>query len=322
MSRAGASCLLFRSRPAFSGPAKRVIFTSSGASEGRAVRARRWLGRATNTCLGILTGAAATVLYALDRSVLEAGHLSVHPADHPWTFRGALSSLDHSAIRRGWQVYKTVCSACHSIKYVSFKDLVDVCFTEEEARDIAAEYEVEDGPDENGEYSTRPCKLPDRVPSPYPNEESARAANNGAYPVDLSYVVNARPRGRDYVFGLLTGYTEPPAGVELRDGQAFNPYFEGGSIGMAEMLQDGLVDYDDGTPAYKSQMAKDVVEFLVWTSNQDWDCRKLLCFKGVCIGFLLVASIYPIFRQRMNLHRNTRICFVPRKKPCERKECE
>ncbi|CAB0042643.1 unnamed protein product [Trichogramma brassicae] len=197
--------------------------------------------RLKKVCLGLalVAGSLATcgtvVLHVLGSPVVEAGNASVHPPKLPWGFNGTFASLDHSSVRRGWQVYKSVCSACHSLQYVAFKDLVDVCCTEDEVRDMCSEYEVKDGPNEEGEYFLRPAKLSDKVPGPYENEEAARFANNAALPVDLSFVVNARHHGPDYVFGLLTGYREPPAGVELMDGQAFNPYFEGGALGMMEV---------------------------------------------------------------------------------------
>ncbi|XP_058798083.1 cytochrome c1, heme protein, mitochondrial-like [Phymastichus coffea] len=260
----------------------------------------------------LASGAAAAVVYALESAPLEAAHVAVRPPEQLWSFRGALSSLDHSAVRRGWQVYKAVCSGCHSLRYVCYRQLVGVCLTEGEAREAAAEQQVRDGPDQAGEYFTRSGKLQDSVPEPYPNEEAARAANEGALPVDLSYVVNARHHGPDYVFGLLTGYTEPPAGVELREGQAYNVYFDGGALGMGEILQDGLVDYEDGTPATKSQMAKDVVEFLMWTSNQEWEARKLLCFRAIILCTILGVTVYSLYRQRMSHIKNTKICFIPK----------
>ncbi|KAL7287428.1 hypothetical protein TKK_0018537 [Trichogramma kaykai] len=282
--------------------------------------------RLKKVCLGLAlaAGTLATcgtvVLRVLGSPVVEAGNASVHPPKLPWGFNGAFASLDHSSVRRGWQVYKSVCSACHSLRYVAFKDLVDVCYTEDEVRDMCSEYEVKDGPNEEGEYFMRPAKLSDKVPGPYENEEAARFANNAALPVDLSFVVNARHHGPDYVFGLLTGYREPPAGVELMEGQAFNPYFEGGALGMMEMLQDGGVDYDDGTPATKSQMAKDVVEFLNWTANQEWNTRKLYAMKTIGVSLVMAASLWLAYRHKINVHKKTVFCLQPkprRNRPCD-----
>ncbi|KAK2584194.1 hypothetical protein KPH14_006619 [Odynerus spinipes] len=244
--------------------------------------------------LGVLAGAAATcgsVLYLLDSSVKASSGMQATPPSYPWEFDGVFSSLNHTALRRGWQVYRNVCSTCHSLRYVSFMDLIDVSHTREEMTAIAAEYEVEDGPNDEGNYYTRPGKLTDRVPSPFPNEEAAKAANNGAYPPDLSHVVLARRNGQNYIFSLLTGFMDPPAGVELMDTQTFNLYFPGGAINMVEMLQDGAVDYEDGTPATRSQMSKDIVEFLVWTSSQDHDIRKLMSMKAIGILILLLITM-------------------------------
>lgn len=140
------------------------------------------------------------------------------------------------SVRRGYEVYKQVCSACHSMQYIAYRNLVGVTHTEAEAKAEAEQITVKDGPDDTGNYYTRPGKLSDYFPSPYPNEEAARAANNGAYPPDLSYIVSARKGGEDYIFSLLTGYHDAPAGVVLREGQYFNPYFPGGAISMAQVL--------------------------------------------------------------------------------------
>lgn len=138
----------------------------------------------------------------------------------------------------------------------------------------------------------RPGKLSDHVPSPYPNEEAARAANNGAYPPDLSFITLARHGGEDYVFSLLTGYTDAPAGVTVQEGQHFNPYFLGGAIGMARPLYNETIEYEDGTPATTSQMAKDVATFLVWAGQPEHDERKHLFIKAAFMGtFMFVAGL-------------------------------
>uniref|UniRef100_A0A7N5KM00 Cytochrome c1, heme protein, mitochondrial-like n=1 Tax=Ailuropoda melanoleuca TaxID=9646 RepID=A0A7N5KM00_AILME len=139
--------------------------------------------------------------------------------------------------------------------------------------------EVQDGPNEDGEMFMRPGKLSDYFPKPYPNPEAARAANNGALPPDLSYITRARHGGEDYVFSLLTGYCEPPTGVSLREGLHFNPYFPGQAIGMAPPIYDEVLEFDDGTPATMSQVAKDVCTFLRWASEPEHDHRKLMGLK-------------------------------------------
>ena len=190
-----------------------------------------------------------------------------------------MDSLDHESVRRGYQVYKQVCSACHSMRYLAYRNLVDIAYTEDEAKAEASEIQVLDGPDENGEMFERPGKLSDYFPKPYPNDAAAAAANNGAIPPDLSYIALARHGGEDYIYHLLTSYCDPPAGVELREGQHFNPYFQGGAIGMAPPLYNEVIEYEDGTPATQSQLAKDVCTFLVWAGSPEHDMRKKIGLK-------------------------------------------
>ena len=149
-----------------------------------------------------------------------------------------------------------VCAACHSVNQLHYRDLVGVAYTEEEAKAMAAEAEVTDGPNDEGEMFERPGRLSDPLPAPYTSEEAARFVNGGAYPPDLSLITKARHAGQDYLFALLTGYRDPPAGVSVREGLHYNPYFVGGAIAMPKMLVDGGTDYDDGTVATESQQAK------------------------------------------------------------------
>jgi ubiquinol-cytochrome c reductase cytochrome c1 subunit len=150
---------------------------------------------------------------------------------------------------------------------IAFRNLGEIAFTTKEVKTLAAEVDVNDAPDSKGDINKRPAKSFDYFPSPYKNEQEARFSNGGALPPDLSLMVKARPHAEDYVFSLLTGYDNPPAGVNLREGLYFNAYFPGGAIGMAPPLADGSVDYIDGTPATLSQMAKDVTTFLAWTAS-------------------------------------------------------
>jgi len=218
----------------------------------------------------------------------------VAPPSFSWTHTGVLSSLDHASVRRGYQVYKQVCQACHSMQYIAYRNLIGVSHTEEEARALAEEVQVVDGPDDDGNMFERPGKLSDYFPNPYANEEAARAANNGAYPPDLSYIVSARKGGEDYIFSILTGYREdPPAGIDIREGLYFNDYFPGQAIAMAQQLYPGVVEYDDGTPATVSQMAKDVSTFLRWASEPELDDRKRMGIKALTIlSFLSLVCLY------------------------------
>ncbi|CAA2967940.1 cytochrome c1-2, heme, mitochondrial, partial [Olea europaea subsp. europaea] len=227
-------------------------------------------------------GALGLLSCATVASSDEAEH-GLESPNYPWPHEGILSSYDHASIRRGHQVYQQVCASCHSMSLISYRDLVGVAYTEEETKAMAAEIEVVDGPNDEGEMFTRPGKLSDRFPQPYANEQAARFANGGAYPPDLSLITKARHNGQNYVFALLTGYRDPPAGVMIREGLHYNPYFPGGAIAMPKMLNDGAVEYEDGTPATEAQMGKDVVSFLSWAAEPEMEERKLMGFKWIFV---------------------------------------
>jgi ubiquinol-cytochrome c reductase cytochrome c1 subunit len=203
--------------------------------------------------------------------------------DYNWDHNSKLSAFDHASLRRGFQVYKQVCSTCHSLQYIPFRSLVNVIMTEKEAKALAASYEIEDGPNDEGEMFQRPGKLSDYFPSPYKNEQEGRMANGGAYPPDLSLMTKARTNGLDYVFALLTGYTSAPYGKTVTPGLHYNPYFPGGAIAMSKQLEDGQIEYEDGTPATVSQMAKDVATFLNWTAEPEHDDRKKFGFQAIIV---------------------------------------
>ncbi|XP_065360461.1 cytochrome c1, heme protein, mitochondrial [Calliphora vicina] len=262
--------------------------------------------------IGALTGGVGALIYAMEQSV-DASGTEVHPPSMPWSHNGLIAALDHASVRRGYEVYKQVCSACHSMQYIAYRNLVGVTHTEAEAKAEAEGIMVRDGPDDTGNYYDRPGKLSDYFPSPYPNEEAARAANNGAYPPDLSYIVSARKGGEDYIFSLLTGYFEAPAGVPLREGQYFNPYFAGGAIGMAQVLYNEVIEYQDGTPATQSQLAKDVATFLKWTSEPEHDVRKGMIIKVLGIMTFLTVVSYYIKRHKWSALKSRKIFYVPKK---------
>jgi len=251
---------------------------ASAASSGK-------LAGAGASALGL---AAATSIAVAD----EAEHGLALP-QYAWPHDGLFASYDHASIRRGHQVYTQVCAACHSLNQICYRNLVGSAYTEAEAKELAEEVEVTDGPDDTGEMFERPGKLSDRIPPPYANEEGARFANNGAYPPDLSLMTKARHDGINYVFSLLLGYREPPAGVDVPDGMYYNPYFPGGFIAMPKMLVDGGVEYDDGTPATETQMAKDVTTFLTWAAEPEMDDRKLMGAKWIfALSLVAVQAVY------------------------------
>ncbi|KAI8078243.1 cytochrome C1 family-domain-containing protein [Gilbertella persicaria] len=229
---------------------------------------------------GIVGATALTYMY-VDASANMADE-GLHPPSYPWPHSGPLDTFDHASIRRGYQVYREVCSACHSLDRIAWRNLIGVSHTEDEVKAMAEEFEYQDGPDDNGDMFMRPGKA-----------KAARAGNAGALPPDLSLITKARHGGEDYVFALLTGYVDPPGGVEVREGLNYNPYFPGGAIAMARVLYDGLVEYEDGTPATTSQMAKDVCTFLAWSAEPEHDERKKMGMKATVILVGLTAlSIY------------------------------
>jgi len=175
-----------------------------------------------------------------------------------------------------------------------------------------------EGPNDKGEFVERPGRLFDVFKNPFKNEEHARFANNGAYPPDLSCIVKARPRGPDYIFALLTGYKTPPAGMKLREGLHYNPYFAGGAISMAKALNDGGMEYEDGTPATESQMAKDVTTFLTWCSEPHTDERKRFGMQAVAlVGLCLLGAIYGK-RFHWNIYKTKKFTYT--KTPSEAAE--
>jgi len=260
--------------------------------------------------VGAFSGVGAAVAYKLDQSV--KADLTLHPPHLHWSHSGLLDSLDHSSIRRGYQVYKQVCAACHSLRYMAYRNLVGVSHTELEAKTEAEEVQVQDGPDESGEMFMRPGKLSDYFPKPFANDAAAAAANNGAIPPDLSYIVLARHGNEDYIYHLLNGYCDPPAGIELRDGQHFNPYYPGGAIGMGAPLYNEIIEYDDGTPATLSQLAKDVCTFLTWTASPEHDMRKKMSIKGLGMLAILATLTYYVKRHKWSMIKSRKLVYTPK----------
>jgi len=258
---------------------------------------------------GILTTSALGIVYALEQSV-KASTDAAHVAKFPWSHNGPISALDIASVRRGYEVYKQVCAACHSMKFVAYREFVGTFLTEDEAKAEAADVTITDGPDGTGKMFTRPGKLSDRLPKPYPNEEAARHANNGANPPDLTYITLAREGGEDYVFSLLTGYCDPPAGIKIGEGQYYNPYFLNGAIGMAPPLYNEAVEYSDGTPATKSQLAKDVSTFLVWAAQPEHDQRKRMLIQMILYTTVSGIAIWMWKRQLWSTIKARKISMI------------
>lgn len=238
----------------------------------------------------------------------------LHPTAYPWEHEKWVKTFDHQALRRGFQVYQEVCASCHSLSRIPYRALVGVTHTVDEAKAMAEENEYDAEPNDQGDIEKRPGKLSDYLPSPYKNDEAARAANNGALPPDLSLIIKARHGGCNYVFSLLTGYPEePPAGAVVQSGLNFNPYFPGTGIAMARVLYDGLVEYEDGTPATTSQMAKDVVEFLNWAAEPEMDVRKKMGIKVLIISSALFALSVWVKRYKWAAFKTRKIVYNPPK---------
>jgi ubiquinol-cytochrome c reductase cytochrome c1 subunit len=270
------------------------------------LRSRTNLILASATAGGVIFSAAyianGRVVYASDDA---AHHLHMH-----WPQNGFFSSFDHASLRRGYEVYRQVCSTCHSMKFVAFRHLVGHTHTEDQAKAIARSFEIKDGPNDEGEMFTRPGKLSDFIPGPYPNDEAARFSNNGALPPDLSCVAKGRHGNEDYIFSLLTGYRDPPTGITLRSGSYYNPYFPNGVIGMAPPLSDGQVQFEDGTYASVSQAAKDVAAFLAWASEPEIDDRKRLGVKYLTALTMIMGGVIYWKRFRWSGTKSRRISFV------------
>ena len=220
---------------------------------------------------------------------------TIDPIKVNWSFKELTGKFDRASLQRGFLVYKVVCASCHSMQYLSYRNLGEPGgpeFTLEEVKAIAASVEIEDGPDSQGEMFTRPGKPSDKFKSPYPNVEASTVANGGAYPPDMSVLVKARPGGADYMYSVLMGYEEPPAGMKLDDGVYYNKYMVGQKIKMASPLSDGIVEYSDGTEATMDQMAKDVTTFLAWAAEPELEERHRVGFKVIIYLILLTILVY------------------------------
>ena len=212
-----------------------------------------------------------------------------------WSFEGIFGTFDRSSLQRGYQVYQEVCSGCHSIQHLSYRNLSEKGgpeFSLDEAKAIAAQFEVTDGPNDEGEMFTRPRRLSDKFVNPFPNIQAATAANGGAYPPDMSVLVKARKGGADYIYSLLLGYEEVPSGYELDDGVYYNKYIPGNKIMMSKPLSEGAVEYSDGTQATEAQMAKDVVTFLTWAAEPNLEARHKMGFKVFIFLIILLTLVY------------------------------
>jgi ubiquinol-cytochrome c reductase cytochrome c1 subunit len=244
----------------------------------------------------ISVATAVSVAVLASSNVMAAGDV-VKPPEQQWSFSGLFGTFDRGSLQRGFQVYNEVCAACHSVRLLAYRNLMEIGFTEEQVKKIAAAKEVTDGPNDEGEMFQRPARLSDRFVKPFPNEQAARAGNNGAFPPDLTLMTKARVGGADYVHALLTGYKKPPKDKKVAEGMAYNLYFAGNQIAMASPLGEGAVEYADKTKATVSQMAHDVTTFLAWAAEPELEWRKRMGVKVVLFLLILTGLLYGVKRK-------------------------
>lgn len=230
--------------------------------------------------------------------IAAAPHEEVEVEKQEWSFQGFFGHFDHAQMKRGFQVYKDVCSACHSMNLLAYRNLQDIGFSEEEVKEIAASVQVTDGPNDAGDMFDRPGKPSDRFKAPFANEQAARAANNGALPPDFSLIARSRAgkgfltfEGADYIHGVLIGYGEPPADMKMSDGMNYNKGFKGHQIAMPQPLTDGAVTFADGSPNDLDHEARDVAAFLTWAGEPNLENRKRTGLKVMLflVAFTLIA---------------------------------
>jgi ubiquinol-cytochrome c reductase cytochrome c1 subunit len=229
--------------------------------------------------------------------------IHLYPRDAQWQHDGPMGlgvfgTFDRAQLQRGFQVYKEVCSACHGMNQIAFRNLAALGFSDAEVKALAKSKEVPSINPQTGEPATRPALPSDRFPDPFPNETTARLANNNALPPDLSLIVKARPDGQRYVYSLLTGYDKPvPKGLDVPAGLHFNPYFHSVNIAMARPLNDGQIEYADGTKATTDQMAKDVTAFLRWAAEPELEARRQTGVATMIFLAILTMLAYLTYRK-------------------------
>ncbi len=261
-----------------------------------------------------LTAIALATGILVGASSVQASGVAKAPSLE-WSFSGIFGTYDRASLQRGFQVFKNVCANCHSLNLVAFRNLEALGYNKDQIKALAAGYEVQDGPNADGDMFQRPATPADHWPAPFANSKAAAAANGGAAPPDLSMIAKARgsggdsairvsmlqphgfPLGVDYLHGLLTGYVKAPADFQLPEGKYFNEYFPGNAISMAPPLSEGVLDYEDGTKATVDQMATDISTFLSWASEPELEHRKNLGIKVILFLIVLTAMLYALKRK-------------------------
>ena len=214
-----------------------------------------------------------------------------------WSFEGIFGRYDNSTLQRGLQIYQEVCSVCHGMKRLRFRELRDLGFTDDQIKQYAKTFEILDGPNELGEMFLRPGEPSDTFVSPYKNKEEAKASFGGSYPPDLSLLTKAIKNGPDYIYSLLTGYEDPPKEFKLTDGLYYNPYYDGKVIAMPPPLYDNAIEYIDGTNASLDQLSYDIVHFLNWAAEPKLQQRKSLGLKVLLFLIVLTLLLYVTMKE-------------------------
>ncbi|HWT10634.1 MAG TPA: cytochrome c1 [Roseomonas sp.] len=235
-------------------------------------------------------------LIAATPSAQAAGE-AIHIPNAGFSFNGVFGTYDRASAQRGFAVYQQVCAACHSMRLMSYRNLRDLGLTEQQVIAIASQVQIQDGPNDEGQMFERPGRPSDRFRSPFPNPQAARAGNNGALPPDLSVIAKARAGGADYLYALLTGYEDAPAGVTLAEGMSYNRYFPGHQIAMSRPLNPDQVEYADGTPATVENMARDVSTFLAWAAEPELEERRAMGVKILVFLTILAGLAYAVKRK-------------------------
>jgi ubiquinol-cytochrome c reductase cytochrome c1 subunit len=242
----------------------------------------------------VLAAAAAFAFTAQAQAAEE--HIEL--LKNKWTFDGVLGKFDKQQLQRGFQVYKEVCASCHGMHFLAFRNLQEIGYSEDQVKVIAAEYQITDGPDDAGDMFQRPGRSSDRFPRPFANDQMARASNGGALPPDLSLMTKAREDGPNYVYSLMLGYSEAPAGFQVSPGMSYNKYFPGHQIAMPEQITDDRITYADGTKATKEQISADITAFLHWAAEPKLEARHATGIRVMLFALLFTVLAF-LYKRRL-----------------------
>lgn len=244
----------------------------------------------------MMAGVATLLCFAAPASSVHAAEAE-HAPKQEWSFNGPFGTYDRGSLQRGFKVYREVCASCHAMDRLHYRDLSALGYDESQIKAVAGEVTVTDGPNDEGDMYDRPGRPGDKFKAPFANRQAAMYANNGAYPPDMSLLAKARHGGPNYIYGILTGYSEAPAGHELLQGQYWNKYMPGHVISMAPPLQDGQIAYDDGTDGTVSQYARDVSHFLMWAAEPHMESRKQTGVMAVLFLLVFAGIMYAVKRK-------------------------